>query len=102
MSVEPKLNAPVTHVITLDDATAWLADHGFDADNVRECRIEIGNVVTRDGERVICAWLDVEWYRLDSTGQKYLNDERTDAVTASSSVPLRSWPPLTSKIDDHQ
>ena len=90
----PKLNAPATHVIPFDTVRTWLADHGFDADSVRECSIAIGDVVTHDGERVICAWLDVEWYRADPNGQRYLNDDRTDAVTARTAVPLHSWPAL--------
>ena len=88
------LNASATHVIALDDARVWLAEHGFELNNVASCSIEIGNATTVNDESAICAWLDVEWYRTKPNGDLYMDDARTDAVRATSTVPLRSWPPL--------
>lgn len=88
------LAASATHVIPFAGANAWIAEHGFDPDQVVSASIEIGNVTQHGDEPVIVAWLEVEWYCTTPDGHRYMNDEQTDAVTAHSTVPLRSWPPL--------
>lgn len=89
-----------THVFDWSDLKAWFAEYGLSADHVTDARIVLGR--RDDG---LAAWLDVEWFKLDSEGRMYRDpDDPDDAARGRSSIPLRSWPPLlpvsTGEVDE--
>lgn len=99
---------PMNHalnVITRDDLTAWLAEHGgFAIGDVITAVIRLdarrtGGYIETGTDHVsiaqVSAWLDVEWYKRDTDGNLYV-DETGDAIArGTASIPLHSWPPLT-------
>lgn len=80
-----------THLISEDDVQSWLAAHGLDVEQaftavVRVDRCEPGGV---------SAFLEVEHYLLDADGNRFVDETGEKAATATATVPLTSWPPLT-------
>lgn len=83
-----------THTIPTEPLRAWLADHGLDIRDVREATISIGY----PGRHGHPAWLDASWWKRNAHGERYWDGLGQEAASGSSSIPLRSWPPLTPAI----
>jgi hypothetical protein len=73
-----------------NDCRTWLLDYGLNFDDVIEATIRI----TRPCDGAIAAWLDVEWLKRDTNGNRYSEDGE-NVATGKSSVPLRSFPQLS-------
>ncbi len=89
-----KLGTRAVAHITHDDARAWCAEHGFDADEVAEATIRIG-----PGAGHVSVWVEISFYLLDHRGHRYFDPITDDAATGLATIPLRSWPKLTSGGD---
>lgn len=83
-----------THTIQTEPLRAWLADHGLDIRDVCEATIRIGY----PGHRGHPAWLDATWWKRNADGDRYWDGLDKEAASGSSSIPLRSWPPLAPAI----
>lgn len=82
-----------THHIDQVALEAWLGEHSLTPKDVREASIGIGWV---RGSAQIGAWLDVTWYKRNEAGNLYVDpDNRDEAATGHSTIPLASFPPLT-------
>lgn len=79
-------------VVAFDDLKVWLADHGFAMENCFYAQIRLP---AGPGPQGVPAWLDVEYWKLNEKGERFLDWDTREPAKAAASVPLKSWPPLT-------
>jgi hypothetical protein len=82
-----------THIVTLADATQWLAEHGLNIEHTQEAVIRIDG--SGPDHHSTCAWLDATFYKLDGRGELYSDSATGDAATGHATIPLASFPRLT-------